>query len=52
MLRRAGAKEAAERIDLRSVEAVLPRVTEAATRARFHDDDSAVERSALEGGGK
>ncbi len=52
MLRRAGAKEAAERFDLRSVEAVLPRVAEVATRARFHRDDGAVERSALEGGGK
>jgi hypothetical protein len=47
MLERAGAGDAAARVDLRRVEAVLPRVTEAAFRARYHHDDAAILRGAL-----
>jgi hypothetical protein len=47
MLERAGAAEAAARVDLRRVDAVLPRVAEAAFRARYHHDDAAVLRGAL-----
>ena len=36
MLARAGADELAARVDARAVEAVLPRVAEAAYRARYH----------------
>jgi hypothetical protein len=48
MLERAGAVEAAGRVDLRRVDAVLPRVAEAAFRARYHHDDDAIRRGALE----
>jgi len=47
MLERAGAAELAGRVDPRLVEAVLPRVAEAAWRARFHHDDDAIRRTAL-----
>jgi hypothetical protein len=47
MLERAGAREAAERVDPRRVDAVLPRVAEAAFRARYHHDDAAILRGAL-----
>jgi hypothetical protein len=47
MLERAGAAELASRVDLRLVEAVLPRVSEAAWRVRYHHDDAAVLRDAL-----
>jgi len=47
MLERAGAAEAAGRVDLRRVDALLPRVAEAAFRARYHHDDDAILRGAL-----
>jgi hypothetical protein len=47
MLERAGAAALAARLDPRALEAVLPRVTEAAFRARYGRDDAAVERAAL-----
>jgi len=47
MLERAGAGEAASRVDLRRVDAVLPRVAEAAFRARYHHDDAQTLRGAL-----
>ena len=47
MLERAGADEAAERVDLRRVDAVLPRVAEAAFRVRYHHDDASILRGAL-----
>jgi len=50
MLERAGAGEAAARVDLRRVDAVLPRVAEAAFRARYHHDEAAILRGALAAG--
>jgi len=47
MLERAGAPDAARRIDLAAVEAILPRVSEAAFRARYEHDDQATLRGAL-----
>ena len=47
MLERAGAGEAAAKVDLRRVDAVLPRVAEAAFRARYHHDDAPILRGAL-----
>ncbi len=47
MLERAGARELAARVDPRLVEQVLPRVSEAAWRSRYHHDDEAVSRDAL-----
>lgn len=48
MLARAGAPEVAARLDVRALEEALPRVAEAAYRARFAArDDAAHERSAL-----
>jgi len=47
MLERAGAGEAASKVDLRRVDAVLPRVAEAAFRARYHHDDAEILRGAL-----
>lgn len=47
MLARAGAEPIAARVDARAVEAVLPRVAEAAYRARYHCDRGAVLRRAL-----
>jgi hypothetical protein len=47
MLARAGAAELASRVDPRLVEAVLPRVSEAAWRVRYHHDDVAVLQGAL-----
>jgi hypothetical protein len=49
MLERAGAGEVLGRIGPREIDAVLPRVTEAAYRARFHSDERAVLAAALEG---
>ena len=46
MLERAGAPEIAARVDLRIVEETLPKVSEAAWRARYHHDDEAVLRDA------
>lgn len=50
MLERAGSSELAGRIDFPKLEAVMPRVAEAAWRARFHHDAEAVEASALSAG--
>ncbi len=47
MLERAGAPEVAQRVDARRVEAVLPKVAEAAYRARFHHDAKSVRRDAI-----
>jgi hypothetical protein len=47
MLARAGAAELAARVDLAEIERALPRVAEAAYRARYHSDAGAVMRSAL-----
>ena len=47
MLERAGADEAAAGVDLRRVDAVLPRVAEAAFRVRYHHDDASILRGAL-----
>lgn len=48
MLRRAGGASVAERIDAAAIEAVLPRVAEAAYRARFRDkDETAMHEGAL-----
>jgi len=47
MLGRAEAKDAARPVDAGAVEAVLPRVTEAAYRARYHHDDEATLAGAL-----
>ncbi len=51
MLERAGAADVAARVDLRLVEEVLPKVSEAAWRARYHHDEEAVRRDALAGEG-
>ena len=51
MLERAGAADVAARVDLRQVEEALPKVSEAAWRARYHHDDEAVRRDALVGKG-
>ena len=48
MLERAGAKAVAERVDEHALDEVLPRLTEAAFRARYDPDDEAVARDALE----
>jgi hypothetical protein len=47
MLERAGAADLAARVDARELERALPRVAEAAYRARYHSDEAAVLRSAL-----
>jgi hypothetical protein len=47
MLERAGAAHVAARLDPRRLEDALPRVAEAAYRARYHHDDAAVLRDAL-----
>jgi hypothetical protein len=49
MLERAGAADIAARLDARLLEAVLPRVAEAAYRARYRPDRRAVLQAALEG---
>jgi len=51
MLRRAGADDLADRVDGDAVEAILPRVTEAAYRARYDHDEDAIEAAILAGGG-
>lgn len=51
MLRRAGAEAIAARVDPTAIEAVLPRVVDAAYRARFEHDDSAILAAALADGG-
>jgi hypothetical protein len=52
MLERAGAADVARRIDFAALEAALPRVTEAAFRARYQHDDAAVRAAALAAGGR
>jgi hypothetical protein len=47
MLARAGAADVAARVDLAALERALPRVAEAAYRARYHSDAGAVLRKAL-----
>lgn len=47
MLERAGAGDVAERVDPSALEAVLPRVSEAAYRARYYHDDQATLQGAL-----
>ncbi|MGH0032914.1 MAG: DUF7700 domain-containing protein [Myxococcota bacterium] len=47
MLARAGAEHVARRLDARRVDEALPRVAEAAYRARFHHDDEGTQRDAL-----
>ena len=47
MLERAGAADAARALDPARLEAVLPRVAEAADRARYQHDEAAVLRDAL-----
>jgi hypothetical protein len=46
MFERAGAPEAAAMVDLRAIEAIMPRVTEAAYRARFHADKATIQAMA------
>jgi hypothetical protein len=50
MLERAGAADVAARLEPAEIEAVLPRVTEAAYRARYHHDAEAILASALGSG--
>ena len=47
MLERAGANETANKVDTTALEAVLPRVSEAAYRARYQHDDAATLKGAL-----
>ncbi|HPG24236.1 MAG: hypothetical protein H6748_16580 [Spirochaetaceae bacterium] len=47
MLARAGAEGLAASVDVRAVEAILPKVTEAAYRARFKHDDGVIHAGAL-----
>lgn len=47
MLGRAGAEQVARRIDPLRLEAILPRVAEAAYRARFEHDEAAIRAAAL-----
>ena len=47
MLERAGAGEVAQRVDPCAIESILPRVSEAAYRARYHHDDGATRYGAL-----
>ena len=47
MLERAGADQAAKAVDSAALEAVLPRVSEAAYRARYQHDDEVTLKAAL-----
>jgi hypothetical protein len=49
MLERAGAPTLAARVEPRRLEELLPKVAEAAYRARFQHDDEAIEAGALAG---
>lgn len=49
MLERAGAFGVAARVDPRRVEEALPKVSEAAWRARYHHDEEAVRSDAMAG---
>jgi hypothetical protein len=50
MLARAGANELAASLDCAAVDAALPRVTEAAFRARYNHDDEEVNARAIQAG--
>lgn len=52
MLARAGAGHIASRLDPSRIDEALPRVAEAAYRARFHHDAEATRRAALGGGSR
>ena len=52
MLVRAGASEVAVRIDVAALEAALPRVTQAAFRARYEHDEAQVLAAAVAAGGR
>jgi len=52
MLERAGAGDVAARIDFAALEDALPRVTQAAFRARYEHDDAKVLAAAVAGGGR
>jgi len=52
MLERAGAADVARRVDFAALEEALPRVTEAAFRARYEHDDAAVEAAAVADGAR
>lgn len=52
MLQRAGSADIVAQLDYAALEAALPRVAEAAWRARFHHDDEAVASDALSAGGR
>lgn len=49
MLARAGAADLAKRMDPVAIAAAMPRVTDAAYRARFHSDDARILAGALKG---
>ncbi|MEE3328719.1 MAG: hypothetical protein VX252_15375 [Myxococcota bacterium] len=49
MLKRAGANSAARLVEPEQIEAIMPRVAEAAYRARFEHDDESIRRAALRG---
>jgi hypothetical protein len=51
MLRRAGAPSAAVLVEPERIESILPRIAEAAYRARFDHNDEAIREAALEGDG-
>ncbi len=46
MLERAGASHVAAMVDLRAIDAIMPKVVEAAFRARYHADKAAIQAMA------
>jgi hypothetical protein len=46
MLERAGAPHVAAMVDIRAIETIMPKVTEAAFRARYHADKAAIQAMA------
>ena len=50
MLDRAGAASLASQVDVSRIEEILPKVAEAAYRARFQHDDDAIRAAAIAGG--
>jgi hypothetical protein len=52
MLERAGAADVAARLDFAALEAALPRVTQAAFRARYEHDDEKILAAAVAAGGR
>jgi hypothetical protein len=52
MLERAGAADVAARVDFAALEEALPRVTQAAFRARYEHDDAQVLAAAVAAGGR